>query len=67
MLTTPGQSGASAIGLMSDSQLQIHMQILVVQLEVRQWGADAPPGICRDLFDVSQAVQKALIANNCLP
>ncbi len=54
---------------MTNEQLKEHMLILVVELSRRRQSKDpaAMAGICQDLFAVSNAVQQALIDNNCLP
>lgn len=54
---------------MSNEELKRHMQILVNELNKRTANKDisVKAGICQDLFAVQNAVQQALIDNNCLP
>lgn len=69
MAQTPGQLIESAdISALNDEEFRQLLRRVGVELEARQWSVvSAPPGICADLFEVQEAVQRALIANNCLP
>lgn len=53
---------------MTNKQLKEHMLLLVSEFSRRKASRDiSENNICQDLFEVSNAVQQALIDNNCLP
>jgi hypothetical protein len=58
-----------APGPMSNEQLIEHCAQLTAELQRRELASEPPQpdqaAVCRALFDVAEATQRALIANNC--